>query len=676
MRYRLFLRRQRLSLFICLLLMGTLFATGCTLKTDAYRPQTALERDIAKARKAYDNENFQKSEKLHSNLLKTALLGKKERAEILERLGYSAVKTGNAALALESLVELSKLQPQVEESWIWQDHYLQALDLDNRQKLATRHRQTLVRDVRKPLEVRIPAGISLAKNYFTNEEYDMSLRALRLLGQATGEDEDQRATLEHLFLASLAEEGSPVIEELAKKAEKAPVQDRWAFPYNVILLEQAKRYSRSPSTMALARQLLLGLENNARFADKELLPATMSNMQETFSNISGNLVLALPLSGPFEDFGWRILTGAKAAQKEAAAVGSNIMLTVINTEAENWIAQLDKLPEETAFLGGPVRGSKLKAMHEHGVTKKFPSFTFLSRTRYGVEGKDSWRFFPGTQDEARLLLQFAAGELGINTFGVLYPNEPYGRRYVGVIKKQSDQWLARVTTTRAYNPKEITTWAGEVAKILNAQSQERSSKKQPNTAFKALFIPDGWDQAKILVPALFLYNKPDLLVLGPSIWGQAIAKDKNIEVQYFRRTVFPASWWDDNPEQSAIALKKIMAEENKKADFWVALGYDFVRFASLLPLPEPDWQAQDVNVMLTGAKNFPWSIAPLHWDKDGQAYQNLFLMQPGSEGVIPLDREKLARLMERRRYRGMQHSGQRPTNTISPTTYRHKDVIP
>ena len=76
------------------------------------------------------------------------------------------------------------------------------------------------------------------------------------------------------------------------------------------------------------------------------------------------------------------------------------------------------------------------------------------------------------------------------------------------------------------------------------------------------------------------------------------------------------------------------------ADFWVSLGYDFLRFVHALKLHTSTWPPEDLNKELSSISNFTWSMAPINWDKKGRAQQELFLLRPGSKGLIPVDKNR------------------------------------
>ena len=88
---------------------------------------------------------------------------------------------------------------------------------------------------------------------------------------------------------------------------------------------------------------------------------------------------------------------------------------------------------------------------------------------------------------------------------------------------------------------------------------------------------------------------------------------------------------------------------------WRGLGYDFVRFASALGAFPAAWTPEMVNERLSGGPRVDYSLAPLAWDKTGQASQQMFLFTPEQGGPAPADpaqfQDRMQKADQRRTYR-------------------------
>ena len=266
-----------------------------------------------------------------------------------------------------------------------------------------------------------------------------------------------------------------------------------------------------------------------------------------------------------------------------------------------------------------------------------------------MEGQDAWRFFPGTGDQVRSLARLCVAELGVTHLAVLHPDEPFGSRLADEFRAAVASQGGSMSKVSSYPPHEPQKWNETVRLFLGAR--KGTGKHQPlppEPGFRAVFLPDGWSQAQALAPQFFFYDEERLVLLGPSLWSQNITPLKEMEIGYFRLAAFPSAFWPGNPAPGARALAATLDKQGLgQPDFWTALGFDFVRFAALLPPLPPVWTPADVNNALARSPALDWSMAPLSYTADGKASQALFLFQPSAAGMSPLSLLEFRDNMER-----------------------------
>ena len=649
--------RTRLSISpLALALVAALLlalAAGCAKKPVPTTPEPGAGRpaiDTAEqADRAWEAGDHAASETLNRRLLDRGGLTEAQQAEAWERLAVSALGNNHGHVALEALRNLARLRPEAPQTWRWNEIYLRALMSIHRPEDARRHMDSLLRDATRPWDLRFRAGLSLARDQWNGRAYELAMQTLARLYQASPDPAPvSRARLERAFLEELKLTDGPTLTALASIV---PPEAQWNFPYTIVRLEQARRGAADEATRPQAWQLLNNLQRLGHFADPKLVAEVAEPVMQAYGAPQGGLVLALPLTGPYAEIGWKVLRGAGAAQWNALTQGAQMTIRVVNTEAADWLDRLAALPKGFTLLGGPLRLDRFEALCARGLEREHPTFAFMPSLGGEVEGMDAWRFFPGGRDQVRALAQLAVGELGISEFGVLHPDEPYGDRFAELFTGEIEEWFASVNATAAYPPKQPTKWARTVAPFLNVDTSVPEDEREPvNPPFRAVFVPDAWSQAKIIVPQLFFYDEDRLLVLGPSLWGQGLERDDNVEMNYFRTAAFPGPWWDENPAPGAAALRDALAADGLGApDLWVALGFDFVRFAGLMPPLPAAWGSDSVNAALPVAQGIEWSMAPMHWDMAGRMSQDLFLFRPTGKGAAILDKDLLTRRLERTR---------------------------
>jgi hypothetical protein len=342
------------------------------------------------------------------------------------------------------------------------------------------------------------------------------------------------------------------------------------------------------------------------------------------------IVLGLPASGPYASIAAKISKGAALARQETSGQGRPLRLEIINTEGARWLAELAALPQECAVVGSPLQAHKYDEARGSGLTEQRVFFTFLPTLESGDEGARAWRFFPSPQDQIDALVSFATDTLNIRAYGAFYPADAFGGRMTALLE-QSLAARSMFLQKAPYPPGDVTVWSDAAAALLRPVTGPDGRTPVPQTAFEALFLPDSWKNMDMLVTSL-LYNGEDRLVLlGTTLWEQSLSGRILSNAEKFVLAVFPGAW---NPVAAPAGLKA------QGGDFWMALGYDFTRFAARLDIAsrlsptEVGEKARAVRML--------WSMAPISWDSAGVAHQNLWIFQVSPLGMTPVNAELFA----------------------------------
>ena len=134
------------------------------------------------------------------------------------------------------------------------------------------------------------------------------------------------------------------------------------------------------------------------------------------------------------------------------------------------------------------------------------------------------------------------------------------------------------------------------------------------------------------------------------MWSRALNSAKDIDEHYYRLAVCPGAWWELS--DGGRALQNNLTEEGLgQADFWVALGYDFLRFSGKMGALPSNWDAAEVNKRIAMAQGIEFSMAPMTWDDQGVGSQDLYLFSPVRNGKQLVDAEKLTRRIIRAKAR-------------------------
>jgi hypothetical protein len=112
----------------------------------------------------------------------------------------------------------------------------------------------------------------------------------------------------------------------------------------------------------------------------------------------------------------------------------------------------------------------------------------------------------------------------------------------------------------------------------------------------------------------------------------------------------PGAWWANNPDPAMDNLRNLLRDTVQgDPDFWVSLGFDFLRFAHRVFSQDAARKGRALNQRLAALQDFSWSMAPLEWNEYGQATQDLYLFELRGDRMIRADVKSMNGLLEKRR---------------------------
>ena len=567
-----------------------------------------------------------------------------QRSLAFERAAASATASGNEELAIQTLKRWAQAEPDVKNGWRWHGLYVQTLEGLGLDDLYVDHLRGLLATRDVSWEVRREAALALAGHAVREGGLTGPGGAAEILTEAYAQapDTQTRADLEIALLEQLRAQPDDVLLPLLDSGQGDAA---WIFPHTIMRLAAAERLAQvEPDRWQDSWRVVRQLSVQGRFADPGPVLEAQAQLEAGRGTPRTGMALALPLTGRFSAYGWKVSAGASLAQRELAQQGVNIELRVINTEQQGWREELAALPPGFSVVGGPLSTERVRELSESGLLSERVFLSFVSSLEPVVEGEDAWRFFGSLNDQVDRLLDLAANDFGIHEFAVLAPAEPYGERMRTIFERTAaDRGLA-VAAVETYPPASPPAWGASVRDLLwgkDADGDKYAAREDPG--FRAIFMPDGWKQAQLLAPHVFFHDGEHLLLMGPELWSQALTKDvKEFDASYFRLAVCPGSWWPEADRPGTRELRAAMRDAGwGEPEFWHALGYDFVRFTARLGGFAPGWRPEEVTARLNTAPAMDWSLAPLSWDTWGKAHQHLFLFRPTSKGLRQVDPEQL-----------------------------------
>jgi hypothetical protein len=660
--------RAGVSRFLAtLVLLLPLLAVGCVeliLPTPS-QPELEVTQEqrtedlLADAEDFWNAGNFPQSELLYNRVLERELAGE-VRLMALTRLAQSAFNSRHYYQTKSALDRQVVADGTVLATWPWHELYIKTLGALNRPDLLENHRAWLAAHMELPFAVRSRAAIAFAEIFALNG--DMA-RAIELLVRthSQGPDRKAKAVMEAEYAVKLRELSE---ESLLGLAQLVGTSGGATFPHALIQREMKRRAlapraeTLTPSTLLLdasAMPVLLAQNAGRTRSDQPaaLLPAA--------ANGTVRIALVLPLTGRFAPTAAKVLRGAEVAQVRLAAKGRTVEIKAINAEASDWREQLAALPAGFSVVGGPMLQDGFRDLLKSGVFASRAVFAFMPDLGEVQEGAQAWRFFTSPKDQMRALVDLAADQLGIRSVAVLAPKNRFGQRMAEVFQTEAKAKGLRLAASELYPPGDHPRWLHSVERLLKVPDAFRRNKNMPLAMpdFEAVFVPEDWAQSELLVSNFHFFEGQHLVFLGTELWNVALDKGKDIDDTYFQLAACPGAWWPEAP--AAKALQASLSEKSQEAaDFWVALGHDFVNFSARLNL-QADWTPAQLNQRLQAVRGMEFSMAPITWDADGHARQNLYLFSPHKDGkslVVPEALREAASKAKQRREKRLAYSRQ------------------
>ncbi len=605
------------------------------------RPASFLT--VEEAERAYNAGDLARAEQIATAITTRNLAGPAETARIWRVQALAAHGNNHTYLALQALEKWREADRHADSGEEWQTAWKTLLPqlppYEARSKA-----MAILDDASRPWPLRADMRLFLAARQWEAGDPAGALDSLTALYQAS-EDRGSRMRLEHALFDELHRADQAHLDRLA--ALVTPEHEA-EYPYALILLEQYRRNAETGEGRESAQKAVDALKAKSRLADAGIFEAWLAAPRDTtVVPLPGrSIALALPLSGSYSAIGNKVALGAEMARKEFAAAGHTVNIILLDTAGSGWLDQLQQLPAEVTLVGGPLRGQEYASAKERGLTQTRVFLTFLpSLPDQGGAGPDegrvAWRFFPSPEDQMSALFTLTRS-LGITSYAVLMPDDPYARRMVGLFENYAARGGDTIAEKGVY-PENQADWNRFVGSFLHTG---KNASRPPKVGYKAIFLPDSWQNMEVLIPNLFYYRENRQVLLGTSLWEHGLAAQTHGDPHYYGLAVFPGAWRINDPTPAGETLRLALAREGKeKPDFWVGLGYDFARFAATLDIP-PGWSYQQVNSLLSRHGDMPWSMAPIRWSLSGKGSQELFLLTPQVDGFISVNPETFRRRFE------------------------------
>lgn len=397
----------------------------------------------------------------------------------------------------------------------------------------------------------------------------------------------------------------------------------------------------------------------------------------------------LPLSGKYQRFGENVLAGIKLATANVPGLRLVVKDTAGEAEKAKAVVQELVLDEQAIALIGPVLTTEAQAAATTADELGCPIVTLSRDEEITRRGPFVFRNMLTNGAQARALVAYATKTRGMKSFGVLWPNIPYGSELMNSFWDAVEASDARVTAVERYEHDQ-TTFAPVIKKMVgryyledrsdfleqrreintgekDAYKQKKAMEKlrsnlKPVIDFEALFIPDQQRNVGLIAPALAVedvvtngcdardmdriaktmgLDRPkdvkSVLLLGANGWNSSELVERGgkfVQCSIFVDGFHPGS---DRPGVQAFVKAFAAANPGKSPDLLAAYGFDAGKLVRAIVESQKATSRDAFRSALSATANFPGATGPITVNAQNEAERPLFFLTIDRNGIKEID---------------------------------------
>jgi len=468
------------------------------------------------------------------------------------------------------------------------------------------------------------------------------------------EEDPERETALDEKLKTLIWTGRPTL--LSRLLEREPDEP---YPPEIYYQMSAAFLSRNDLGQAeKAAGTLMESTRDLQWVSKgEEILARIKNAMAICGNCIGCL---LPLSGPFAVYGQEVLNGISLGMVSTPTEGTKMELIVRDTAGspEKALAELETLvnTEKVAGVIGPLSSKTATVVSQRAQELGVPIVTLTQRSDIVETGDMVFRNFLTPAQEIDSLVQMATVQLGLKRFGILYPDNTYGRFCMNLFWDRLDEMGGSVTAVESYPP-DVTDFADQIKKMVGLyyprgagwrsiyfkksveggqESEKELKEEDPLIDFDAVFIPDTYQRVAMIAPQLAFHDVLGVRLIGTRLWHSP--KLLEMAGNYLQGALFSSGFVteSENPEVMGF-VADYQNNFGETPGILAANGYDTIRLLKTV-IAESDPKTRGMlRQALLDLPVFQGLTGPFHFDMDGEATKRPLLMTVSGNRAIPIN---------------------------------------
>jgi branched-chain amino acid transport system substrate-binding protein len=380
--------------------------------------------------------------------------------------------------------------------------------------------------------------------------------------------------------------------------------------------------------------------------------AFLERLEEERAVKQGVLGVLLPLSGPFSIYGKEVLKGIQLGMDPGGdppgKPGLALLIRDTEGDPEAAVAALEDLANNQKVMAviGPLSSAAAGAAARKAQETGVPIITLSQREGIVEEGDMVFRNLLTPAQEIEGLLDVAVKRMGLKRFGILYPDNAYGRYCMNTFWDRLEEMGGSVTAVESYGVDQ-TDFADQIRKMAgldhsrprslkrnvailqkkeDGESAGQPEKLEPVIDFDAVFIPDAFQRVAMIAPQLVFHDVLGVQLLGTSAWQSSklieMAKD------YIQGAVFCSGFAPNAGDPDVRAFVDAYRRNfDGDPDLLAANGYDTIRLLKQLFAEEPIRTRRDLADALRGSQGFIGVTGTITFDSRGEAEKKPILLK-------------------------------------------------
>ena len=351
----------------------------------------------------------------------------------------------------------------------------------------------------------------------------------------------------------------------------------------------------------------------------------------------------VPLSGKYAIYGQKALKGIQLAIQDLAAAHNrkfNIVIKDTHGDPDIAAACVDELAQaNVAGIIGPLLAVDTAGARAQEL--KIPLIALTQKENFALSGDYLFSNFITPQMQVQTLAAFVFRTLGLEKVAILYPDEPYGRRYKQLFSKAVAEYGGKLVEIQAYDGSR--TDFNDPIRKLTKQNDEffESSVSDPSGLisfdFEALFIPDAASRINMILPQLAFHDIRDIVLLGTNLWHHPSLLDQT--KRYNQNTIITDGYFEHSQKPATVRFTQRFSNlYGESPGLLEAIFYDTAQIlfsAAMDPLVN---SRQHLKEALLEERIFEGATGRTLFDQTGTARKELFLITIKNDRFVELDR--------------------------------------